>query len=128
MSGTPQPTDVPAIDDWGRLLEGRVAVVTGGGADGIGGAISALFAQHGALVEIADIDGERAERCRAGIEAAGGDAHAHTVDVTKEADVARLAESVLAARGRVDVLVNNVGDYRPIVRFDQSSPESWQKM
>lgn len=128
MSGTPQPTEVPAIDDWRRLLDGRVAVITGGGADGIGGAISTLFAQHGALVEIADIDGDRAERCRAAIETAGGDAHAHTVDVTNEADVARLAEAVLAARGRVDVLVNNVGDYRPLVRFDQSSPESWQKM
>jgi len=128
MSDTPQPTDVPAIDDWRRLLDGRVAVVTGGGADGIGGAISTLFAQHGAIVEIADIDGDRAERCRAAIEAAGGDANAHTVDVTKEADVAKLAEAVLAARGRVDVLVNNVGDFRPLVRFDQSSPESWQKM
>jgi len=128
MSDTPQPTDVPAIDDWQRLLDGRVAVVTGGGADGIGGAISTLFAQHGAIVEIADIDGDRAERCRAVIEAAGGDANAHTVDVTKEADVAKLAEDVLAARGRVDVLVNNVGDFRPLVRFDQSSPESWQKM
>ena len=55
---TQQPSDVPAIDDWNRLLEGRIAVVTGGG-DGIGGAISRLFAQHGAKVEIAEIDPER---------------------------------------------------------------------
>jgi NAD(P)-dependent dehydrogenase (short-subunit alcohol dehydrogenase family) len=46
-----EPTDVPAIPDYQRLLEGKVAVVTGGG-DGIGGAISRLFADHGALVEI----------------------------------------------------------------------------
>ncbi|HZP31501.1 MAG TPA: NAD(P)-dependent oxidoreductase, partial [Acidimicrobiia bacterium] len=50
-----QPSDVPAITDWNRLLEGKVAVVTGGG-DGIGGAISRLFAEHGAQVEIAEID------------------------------------------------------------------------
>ncbi len=55
------PERVPAIDDWGRLLVGKVAIVTGGG-DGIGGAISRLFAQHGALVEIAENDPQRAER------------------------------------------------------------------
>jgi NAD(P)-dependent dehydrogenase (short-subunit alcohol dehydrogenase family) len=124
----PLPSDVPAIDDWARLLDGRVAVVTGGGADGIGGAISRLFAEHGARVEIADVDGDRAERERAAIDAAGGTARAHVVDVTKEADVATLADAVLGHHGRVDVLVNNVGDYRPLVRFDQSTPDSWQRM
>jgi NAD(P)-dependent dehydrogenase (short-subunit alcohol dehydrogenase family) len=123
-----QPSDVPAIDDWSKLLGGKVAVVTGGGADGIGGAIAALFAEHGALVEIADVDEERAERSRATIEAAGGAARTHIVDVTEEADVQRLATGVLSEHGRVDVLVNNVGDYRPLVRFDKSTPDSWQRM
>lgn len=122
-----QPSDVPEIADWSRLLDGRVAVVTGGG-DGIGGAISRLFAEHGALVEIAEIDPERAERKQAEIEAAGGTARVHVVDVTQEADVARLAEAVLGTHGRVDVLVNNVGDYRPLVRFERSSPETWKRM
>ena len=125
---TPSPTDVPTIDDWGKLLDGRVAVVTGGGADGIGGAISRLFAEHGALVEIVDIDAERASRASGDIVEAGGAARAHVADVTKEADVARVAEAVLGRHGRVDVLVNNVGDYRPLVRFDQSTAESWQRM
>jgi NAD(P)-dependent dehydrogenase (short-subunit alcohol dehydrogenase family) len=122
---TQQPTDVPAIDDWNRLLEGRVAVVTGGG-DGIGGAISRLFAQHGALVEIAEIDPERAERAHADIEAAGGTARTHIVDVRAFDDIDRLAAGVLDHHGRIDVLVNNVGDYRPLVRFEKSGPESWQ--
>jgi NAD(P)-dependent dehydrogenase (short-subunit alcohol dehydrogenase family) len=124
---TQQPTDVPDIDDWNRLLEGRVAVVTGGG-DGIGGAISRLFAAQGAFVEIAEIDPERAERAKADIVSAGGTARTHIVDVRKVDDVDRLARAVLDHHGRVDVLVNNVGDYRPLVRFQASGPESWQAM
>jgi len=119
------PSDVPEIRDWTRLLEDRVAVVTGGG-DGIGGAISRLFAEHGARVEIAEIDTERAERKRAEIEALGGTARAHIVDVTLEDDVARFADSVLSTHGRVDILVNNVGDYRPVVPFRRSSVADWK--
>ncbi|MCP9271849.1 SDR family NAD(P)-dependent oxidoreductase [Mycolicibacterium arenosum] len=122
-SGTAE--DVPPIDDWNRLLDGRVAVVTGGG-DGVGAGIVRLFAQHGAHVEVAEIDATRAERIRAEVTAAGGSIRSHVVDVTSDADVARLAEAVLAAHGRVDVLVNNVGDYRPLVPFAQSTPDSWQ--
>jgi NAD(P)-dependent dehydrogenase (short-subunit alcohol dehydrogenase family) len=124
---TQEPTDVPPIDDWNRLLEGRVAVVTGGG-DGIGGAISRLFASQGAFVEIAEIDADRAERTKADIESAGGAARSHVMDVRKFDDVDRLATAVLGQHGRVDVLVNNVGDYRPLVRFQASGPESWQAM
>ncbi len=124
---SPRPTDVIPIDDWNRLLDDRVAVVTGGG-DGIGGAISRLFARHGALVEMAEVDEERAARTRQAIEDAGGTVRVHIVDVTVPADVDRLAAGVLSEHGRIDVLVNNVGDYRPSVRFEDSTPESWHAM
>jgi NAD(P)-dependent dehydrogenase (short-subunit alcohol dehydrogenase family) len=124
---TTEPSDVAPIDDWNRLLDGKVAVVTGGG-DGIGGGIARLFAQHGALVEIAEIDPDRAEANRATIEAAGGTVRAHVVDVTESAGVATLADAVLGEHGHVDVLVNNVGDFRPLVRFAKSTPESWDTM
>jgi NAD(P)-dependent dehydrogenase (short-subunit alcohol dehydrogenase family) len=127
MQTTPDPSAVPPVPDGNRLLDGRVAVVTGGGA-GIGGAISRLFAQHGARVEIAEVDPDRAQRAVADIEATGGAARAHVVDVTSDEAVARLAESVLAEHGHVSVLVNNVGDHRPLVPFRESSPESWQAM
>ncbi len=124
---TQQANGVPAIEDWSRLLSGKVAVVTGGG-DGIGGAISRLFAAHGARVEIAEIDVERAERAVSEIEAAGGSARAHVVDVREQTDVRKLADAVLAEHGGVDVLVNNVGDYRPLAPFLESSPDTWDAM
>jgi NAD(P)-dependent dehydrogenase (short-subunit alcohol dehydrogenase family) len=122
-----QPSDVTPIDDWNQLLDGKVAVVTGGGG-GIGGAISTLFAQHGASVEIADVDSAAADQTCRMIVAAGGTARAHAVDVTDPGEVQRLAAEVLHAHGHVDVLVNNVGDYRPLVRFEESTPESWNAM
>lgn len=121
------PDRVTSIPDWGRLLDGKVALVTGGG-DGIGGAISRLFAQHGALVEIAEIDAERAERTRSEIEAAAGAVRAHVLDVTDPTAVMRLADDVVRTHRRIDVLVNNVGDYRPLVRFQDSTPDSWEDM
>jgi NAD(P)-dependent dehydrogenase (short-subunit alcohol dehydrogenase family) len=121
------PANVPPIDDWNQLLAGRTAVVTGGGA-GIGEAIARLFAAHGAQVEVAEIDPERAQQALTDIEAAGGVARAHIVDVTKEEDVARLASAVLEHHGHIDVLINNVGDFRPLVRFEESTPESWKQM
>jgi len=121
------PTDVVPVDDWNRLLEGRVAVVTGGGG-GIGAAIAKIFAQHGATVEIAEVDPDRARTTHRAIEEAGGMARAHVVDVTVPAEVDRLAAAVLDEHGHIDVLVNSVGDYRPLVRFEQSTPESWMAM
>jgi NAD(P)-dependent dehydrogenase (short-subunit alcohol dehydrogenase family) len=115
--------DVAPIPDWNRLLDGRVVVVTGGG-DGIGGAVSRLFAHHGGVIEIAELDAERADRTVTEIVAAGNVAYKNVVDVTRQADVDRLASAVLERHGRVDVLVNNVGDYRPLVRFHESTPES----
>jgi len=115
--------DVVPIKDWNRLLDGRVVVVTGGG-DGIGGAVSRLFASHGGIIEIAEIDEGRADRTADEITRDGGVAHTNIVDVTQQEHVERLAAAVLDRHDRVDVLVNNVGDYRPLVRFHESTPES----
>jgi NAD(P)-dependent dehydrogenase (short-subunit alcohol dehydrogenase family) len=121
------PDNVSPIEDWNRLLDGRVAVVTGGGA-GIGAAVSELFARHGARVEIAELDAERAEAIRRSIGQDGGVVRSHVVDVTSPDEIDRFATDVLAEHGHVDVVVNNVGDYRPLVRFEASTPESWRTM
>ena len=121
---TQTPDAVPPIHDWNKQLEGKVAVVTGGGA-GMGRAISELFAEQGATVEIAEIDPERATDAQTSI---GGSCRAHVIDVRDDAAVQSFSSAVLDTHGRVDVLVNNVGDYRPLVRFASSGPDSWQTL
>ena len=79
-------------------------------------------------MEVVDADPDRAGLAVEDIEAAGGAARAHVVDVCSDAEVEDLRGEVLGEHGRVDVLVNNVGDYRPLVRFHESGPESWSAM
>lgn len=118
---------VPPVEDWHRLLDDRVAVVTGGGG-GIGGAICRLFAEHGALVEVAEVDPDTARAVVEEIEMAGGMARAHVVDVRSDAEVEDLCTAVISEHGRVDALVNSVGDFRPLVRFHESTSASWAEM
>lgn len=115
------------IGDWNRLLDGRVAVVTGGGA-GIGGSISRLFAQHGAIVELIDIDETVANEAVADIEKSGGSVRAHIADCRDWGQLQEVASTILGDHPHVQVLVNNVGDYRPLERFRKSSPETWKAM
>jgi NAD(P)-dependent dehydrogenase (short-subunit alcohol dehydrogenase family) len=110
-----------------RLLVDKVAVVTGGGA-GIGAAIARRFAEHGARVEIAEIDAARGAESERAIAAAGGHARARQVDVRDASAVRAFAASVLAAHGRVDVLVNNVGDYLRALPFSRSEPAHWDAL
>lgn len=90
-------------------LAGQIALVTGG-ADGIGRAIAAALASEGARVVIADRSPPEkiAEAVRT-IEAAGGEALGHTVDVSSEDAVLGLFAEIGRRFGRLDVLVNNAG-------------------
>ncbi|MFN8722907.1 MAG: SDR family NAD(P)-dependent oxidoreductase, partial [Rhodospirillales bacterium] len=91
-------------------LAGRVALVTGGGA-GIGRATAELLGRASMRVAVAEIDPARAADARAALAAAGVDALVVEADVRAEADVRRLVSDVDGRFGRLDVLVNNVGDY-----------------
>jgi NAD(P)-dependent dehydrogenase (short-subunit alcohol dehydrogenase family) len=102
-------------------LEGQVAVVTGGGGAGSGGAIARRLAREGATVVIADVSEERARETAAAIAADGPRATALTVDVADEAAVRGLFERVEAAHGGCDILVNNAsGLIYPEQSFDDS--------
>jgi NAD(P)-dependent dehydrogenase (short-subunit alcohol dehydrogenase family) len=86
----------------------KVAIVTGGGS-GIGEAMCRELAHRGARVIVADINSDGAKRVAEAIEASGGRAQAHTVDVSKEGDVKRLVDETAATHGSLDYMFNNAG-------------------
>lgn len=89
-------------------LEGKVAVVTGGGS-GIGRGEALAFADAGMHVVIADIDAEAGLRVRAEVESRGVRAVAIQTDVSNRASVEALAEQAFLEMGAVHVVCNNAG-------------------
>ena len=89
-------------------LDGRVAVVTGGGG-GIGSALAVAFAEAGAKVAVAGRNAEPLEAVVARLNEAGGEGLAVTADVTSETDADQMVHAVVERFGRIDLLVNAVG-------------------
>jgi NAD(P)-dependent dehydrogenase (short-subunit alcohol dehydrogenase family) len=90
-------------------VEGKVAIVTGGGS-GIGRASCELLAREGAKVVVADLDAASAERVAKGIVGAGGRAIAQEVDVALEASIEAMVRATVEAFGALHVLYNNAAD------------------
>ena len=106
-------------------LNGKVAVITGGGA-GIGRATAVLFAEEGAAVVIAERDESSGRETAAQIIASGGRALFVATDVADEATVARMAGAAVAAFGAIHILVNNAAIF--ILRGIEATPEEWRPM
>ena len=114
------------------LLDGKVAIVTGGG-NGLGEAYCKLFAQEGAAVVVNDLGGARdgtggslsaAQTVVNAIQAAGGRAVANGDDVSTMEGGQRILQAALDNFGQVDILVNNAGILRD-KSFANTSEADW---
>ena len=89
-------------------LDGKVAIVTGGGA-GFGEGICRRFAAEGARVIVNDVNEQDGRRVADAIGESGGEARFVYADVSRDADTRRLVAEALDRHGRLDVMVNNAG-------------------
>jgi 3-oxoacyl-[acyl-carrier protein] reductase len=107
-------------------LGGKIAIVTGG-SRGIGAAVAALLAEHGAAVVVSGRDATRLQRAVQALEERGATVHGVAADAAKREDVDRLVETAKERFGRVDILVNNAGITRDglLIRMKD---EDWDRV
>jgi len=107
------------------LLKGKFAIVSGGaGVRGIGFATARTFAEQGARVAILDIDADGARRAAAEL---GPNHIGIGCNVTDKADCDRAVAEVIAAFGRIDILINNAGITQAIKVWDIDDA-SWTRI
>ena len=107
-------------------LDGKVAVITGGGS-GIGRASAIALAGAGVHVVVSDIDAQRCDDVASEINTAGGRAVGQACDVTSDVDVASLRDRVLSEFGGVDIVMNNVG-VLAFGRPENIPIDAWQRI
>jgi NAD(P)-dependent dehydrogenase (short-subunit alcohol dehydrogenase family) len=107
------------------LLSGKVALVTGAG-QGLGRAVAAEMAAEGATVWMIDRSEEPLGQAAEEIRAEGGRVEPRRLDVTDSDGFARLVKEI-AARGPIDVLVNNAAINPPTLSILEDTPETWRR-
>lgn len=108
------------------MLKNQVAIVTGGGS-GIGQGICLDLAANGAKVMVLDLNEDGAGKTCADIAAAGGYAEPYKVDVTNQAKIQEIVDTVYGKHGRIDILVSNAGVNSPPYFVTKYPDDDWEK-
>lgn len=108
------------------LLEGKVAIVTGGGS-GIGKGIAKIFSQENCAVVIAGRNKNRLSATSAELMQNRGEVVSIPTDVTRTEQVDQLFEKTIERFGRLDILVNNAGAFGG-GRIDKIADETWHRI
>jgi NAD(P)-dependent dehydrogenase (short-subunit alcohol dehydrogenase family) len=106
------------------LMDGRVAVLTGGGG-GIAGAIARRFASEGAAVLVTDLRLDAAEKVAADIKAKGGRAVAFKANVANAEEAKAAVAEAVSHFGKVTTLVNAVAAVTPDAKVEDLPLEDW---
>ncbi len=109
-----------------RLLEGKVAIITGA-ASGIGLAAAVAFARAGARLTLADVDAAGAERALARVREIGGEAMFVATDVSDAAAVEAMVARTVAAYGGLDCAFNNAGVLLEKTQFEDGVGVGWDE-
>jgi NAD(P)-dependent dehydrogenase (short-subunit alcohol dehydrogenase family) len=109
-------------------LTGKVAVVTGAGANGgLGHAMALGLARHGAHVAVPDLDVAGSGATAHEIESLGRRSLAVQCDVSQVGDIDRLFTEVDGAFGRIDILINNAFAFPSRAHPDELTLDAWEK-
>ena len=105
-------------------FDNRTAVITGG-AGNIGQATAEQLVAAGVKTALVDIDLDKAETTAAELRSKGTDIRAYGMDIRNKESVSAAASQILADFGRVDILINNAGFWRPTL-FSETTDEQWE--
>ena len=108
-------------------VKNKIVIVTGAGS-GIGKATAIHFAKYGAIVVVADINLESAQKVVEEIVTNGGICRSIKVNVAKFEEVDHLIKATIKEFGRLDVIVNNAGIGPNLLRTHESSLEDWNRV
>lgn len=107
-------------------LEGKVALITGA-SKGIGQGVAKVFAKEGANVVLVSRTEADLKKSVEEITKGGGKASYIVADVTKQDDMAKMAERTIKDHGRIDILIHNAGIY-PIANISDMTLENWNQV
>jgi dihydroanticapsin dehydrogenase len=108
-----------------KRLDGKVAIVTGGG-EGIGRATCLRLAEEGAAIVVAEINSKTGSATADEVKQTGGRAIFVETDVANEASIQKMVAAAVAEFGKVDVLVNNAAVF--VLHGIEATVDDWRKI